>query len=180
MDLGKSPLARQLLRQFVRGAPASDVQAVAQATLEEYGEATTDSVRALASIGNHGLQPSNALRDLLRIQWRHSGDSGCRVMPPALYWVDIDFRSQEAGDERVVTRPHPLLLPHDYVAQLGKDDLTFECVLLGAKPIGCMRCRLALASCVRNLAQFPHELRRGRPSCASSALGPRPCPSRPL
>ena len=157
VDLAASPLSRELARHFAGGAAASEIQSMAAAALAEYGpDVTSPSVKALAGIGSSGRLPGNSLRDLFRLQWAN----GATVDPPDLYWIEAEFQSFSAGAGHLEQRRHPLLLPHDYLACLGRDASLFEQVLLGAglmMQTWCQTLLVNVGTCLRKLARavFP-------------------------
>ena len=116
-----------MLRNFVHGAPASEVQQFAASVLEEFGPAvTSSSVQALANFGNSGSSPGNCLRDLFRLNFLN----GAKVQPPPLYYAQVEFKSLSSG-ALFEHKQHPFLLPHEYLACLSQGEEVFERMMLG-------------------------------------------------
>ena len=102
---------------------------MAAAAVAEMGENASATLRALSGIGNHGKLPGNALRDLLRLNWH-----GSRIEPPNVYWAKVPFKAQ-AGAEVQEIRPHPFLLPHDFLHALWQDQEVFGDMCYGPDPV---------------------------------------------
>ena len=107
LDLRSSPAASKLWFDHMAGdVSASSVQKSAASQVAEYGPAASESIKALAAIGNHGKTPQHLERDLQRL--RLDDDSICATPDP--YMIDLTIRCPDRLGVRTVKRP--IILPH--------------------------------------------------------------------
>ena len=106
--LGMLKLVFELLKSFSEGTlPATAIQTIAAAALADGWGQGDEVAMKLAGLGNRGLCPQNALRDLSRLIER----AGLLGSSPAPYLVKIPG---PRGSERTVS----VCLPHEYLHKM--------------------------------------------------------------